>query len=348
MNIIQLLSEARQRDASDLHISTGLPPMLRIHGKLVKLDFDILTADQVYKCLIEVLTEQQVDDLAQNKDIDFALEYENVGRLRVNFYYDRLGLCGAFRLIPAEIISLYELGMPASVSSLAQLKMGLILVTGPTGSGKSTTLAAMIDMINSDRNEHIITIEDPIEFVHSHKKCIINQREIGPNAMSFKRALRASLREDPDIILVGEMRDLETISMAITAAETGHLVLATLHTNSCAETIDRMIDVFPGAQQKQIRTQLSICIQSVITQTLIPTITRDGRVVAVEVMIGNSAIRSLIRESKSHQINSVIQTCSKEGMQSMDQSLQALLNEKRISYEDAVLRAEYKEDMRRI
>jgi len=348
MNIAELLMMAKENSASDLHIGVGLPPILRIHGTMERTGSPPLGRDEAQDLLYEMLSDNQKSSLEEKLDLDFSLEVENVGRFRVNIYRDRRGLSAAFRLIPDEIKSIQELGLPDSLAHLARLRKGLILVTGPTGSGKSTTLAAMIDQINEERKEHIITIEDPIEFIHQHKNCMINQREIGFHAESFSRALRAALREDPDIILVGEMRDLETIGMAITAAETGHLVLATLHTNSCAETIDRVVDVFPSHQQKQIRTQLASCIQGVVTQTLIPTLDGLGRVAAAEVMIGTTAIRSLIREAKAHQVASVIQTSTKDGMQSMDQSLKRLLMDRKISYQEAIARAENAEEFKKL
>ncbi|MCH7504753.1 type IV pilus twitching motility protein PilT [PVC group bacterium] len=348
MNIAELLLMAKENNASDLHISVGLPPILRIHGIMERTGSSPMEKEETHDLLYDILSDAQKSTLEEKMDIDFSLEVENVGRFRVNIYRDRRGIAAAFRLIPEEIRSVQELGLPDALTHLARRRKGLILVTGPTGSGKSTTLATVIDQINEERKEHIITIEDPIEFIHQHKNCMVNQREIGFHAESFNRALRAALREDPDVILVGEMRDLETIGMAITAAETGHLVLATLHTNSCAETIDRIVDVFPSHQQKQIRTQLANSIQGVLTQTLIPTIDGRGRVVACEVMIGTTAIRSLIREAKPHQIASVIQTSTKEGMQSMDQCLKNLVMERKIALSEAISRADHVDEFRKL
>ncbi|MHB8732066.1 MAG: type IV pilus twitching motility protein PilT [bacterium] len=339
MDITELLILTRERDASDLHLSVGTPPSLRIHGKLVRLDYPPLTAASLHEMLYDVLTDEHKARFEDTHDLDLSLELQNVGRFRVNVFMQRLGEAAVFRLIPTVIKSLDQLGMPSVLRTLAMKDRGLVLVTGPTGSGKSTTLAAMIDLMNTERPDHIITIEDPIEFVHQHKSCVVNQREVGPHTNSFSAALRSALREDPDIILVGEMRDLETIAMALTAAETGHLVLATLHTNSAAQTINRVIDVFPPHQQEQIRVQLSEAMLGVLAQTLIPRVDGRGRVAAIELMIATPAIRNLIREGKTFQIPSMIETGSKEGMISLDQSLRDLLRRGLISPEDAFIRA---------
>ena len=339
MDITELLILTRDRDASDLHLTVGTPPSLRIHGKLVRLDYPPLTAVLLHEMLYDVLTDEHKARFEDTHDLDLSLELQNVGRFRVNVFMQRLGEAAVFRLIPTAIKSLDQLGMPSVLRTLAMKDRGLVLVTGPTGSGKSTTLAAMIDLMNTERPDHIITIEDPIEFVHQHKSCIVNQREVGPHTNSFSAALRSALREDPDIILVGEMRDLETIAMALTAAETGHLVLATLHTNSAAQTINRVIDVFPPHQQEQIRVQLSEAMLGVLAQTLIPRVDGRGRVAAIELMIATSAIRNLIREGKTFQIPSMIETGAKEGMISLDQCLRDLLRRGLISPEDAFIRA---------
>jgi twitching motility protein PilT len=339
MDITELLILTRERDASDLHLTVGTPPTLRIHGKLVRLDYPVLTAASLHDMLYDVLTDEHKARFEDTHDLDLSLELQNVGRFRVNVFVQRLGEAAVFRLIPTNIKSLDDLGMPPVLRTLAMKDRGLLLVTGPTGSGKSTTLAAMIDLMNTERTDHIITIEDPIEFVHQHKSCLVNQREVGPHTNSFSAALRSALREDPDIILVGEMRDLETIAMALTAAETGHLVLATLHTNSAAQTINRVIDVFPPHQQEQIRVQLSEALLGVLAQTLIPRVDARGRVAAIEMMVATPAIRNLVREGKTFQIPSMIETGAKEGMISLDQCLRDLLRRGLISPEDAFIRA---------
>ncbi|MDR5695474.1 MAG: type IV pilus twitching motility protein PilT [Armatimonadota bacterium] len=339
MDITELLLLVKERNASDLHLTVGAPPILRIDGKLTKLDHPPLTREQIHAMLYEVLTDDQKAKFEETHDLDFSLDLAQVARFRVNLFMTRLGEAAAFRLIPSRIKSLEELGLPPVLAELAMKDRGLILITGPTGSGKTTTLAAIIDYMNDHRYDHIITIEDPIEFVHQHRNCLINQREVGPHTRSFANALRAALREDPDVILVGEMRDLETISLALTAAETGHLVLATLHTNSAAQTINRIIDVFPPHQQEQVRVQLSETILGVCAQTLIPRADGFGRVVAVEMMVATPAIRNLIREAKTYQIPSIIQTSTKDGMQSLDQSLRNLLRAGLITLEEAIKRA---------
>jgi twitching motility protein PilT len=339
MDITELLVLTREREASDLHLTVGTPPSLRIHGKLVRLDYPPLTAGSLHEMLYDVLTDEHKARFEDTHDLDLSLELQNVGRFRVNVFVQRLGEAAVFRLIPTALKSLDQLGMPAILRTLAAKDRGLMLVTGPTGSGKSTTLSAMIDLMNTERTDHIITIEDPIEFVHQHKSCLVNQREVGPHTKSFSAALRSSLREDPDIILVGEMRDLETIQMALTAAETGHLVLATLHTNSAAQTVNRVIDVFPPHQQEQIRVQLSEALLGILAQTLIPRVDGRGRVAAIEMLVATSAIRNLIREGKTFQIPSMIETGMKEGMTSLDQCLRDLLRRGLISPEDAFKRA---------
>ncbi|MGQ9693927.1 MAG: type IV pilus twitching motility protein PilT [Thermodesulfobacteriota bacterium] len=338
MDFAQLLIMAIENNASDLHLTVGNPPMLRIHGSIKSADANLapLTAEDLHVSLYEILTEEQRKRLERDREIDFALELKNVGRFRANVFYTRRGEGAAFRYIPAKIKSLMELGLPEeTLKQICDRKKGLILVTGPTGSGKSTTLAAMIDYINSTRHDHIITIEDPIEFIHEHKMCIVNQREVGSNTHSFANALRGALREDPDVILVGEMRDLETISLALTAAETGHLVLGTLHTMNAPKTVDRVIDVFPPQQQQQIRVMFSEAIAAVISQVLLPRKDGRGRIAALEIMVANPAIKNLIREAKSHQIPSIIQTSQKLGMQSMDQVLKNLAMTGKVDFKEA-------------
>ncbi len=332
MDITDLLVLAKQAGASDLHLTVGIPPKMRLNGELVPVpDAPVLSRDDLHEMVYEVLTDEQKSRLEEHWDLDFSVELQNLGRFRVNAFRHRLGEGIVFRVIPSRIKSLEELGLPPVLGELALKDRGLILVTGPTGSGKSTTLAAMVDLINDRRTCHVITIEDPIEFVHEHRRSVINQREVGMNAKSFAQALRAALREDPDVILVGELRDLETISMALTAAETGHLVMATLHTSSAAKTIHRIIDVFPSAQQEQIRVQLAESLLAVVAQTLLPTTDGKGRVAAVEVLVATPAVRNMIRENKVHQLPSAIQTGSKDGMQSLDQALRNLLKAGKIS-----------------
>ncbi len=343
MDITELLILTKDRGASDLHLTVGAPPILRVNGKLTRLDYPVLTPTSIHEMLYDVLTDEHKARFEETHDLDLSLELTDVGRFRVNVFVQRLGDAAAFRLIPTEIKGLDALGMPVVLKTLAMKDRGFFLVTGPTGSGKSTTLAAMVDLINTERTDHIITIEDPIEFVHQHKSCIINQREVGPHTRSFAAALRSALREDPDVILVGEMRDLETIQMALTAAETGHLVLATLHTNSAAQTINRIIDVFPPHQQDQIRVQLSEALLGVLAQTLIIRADGRGRVAAVELLVANPAIRNLIREGKTFQIPSMIETGAKDGMLSLDQCLRDLLRRGLISPADAFYRATDKE-----
>ena len=339
MQIKELLIEAKDKEASDLHLNVGIPPVLRINGKLKRLDLPELTPEIAHEMIDSILSEKQKNNFKSLGELDLSYELINVSRFRVNVFKHRLGEGAAFRLIPEKIRTLSELGLPSIISEFTVQDRGLVLVTGPTGSGKSTTLAAMIDIINKNRTDNIITIEDPIEFIHYHQKCLISQREVGAHTPSFASALRNALREDPDVILVGEMRDLETISMALTAAETGHLVFSTLHTISASETIERIIDVFPPHQQNQVRMQLSGSLLGIVAQTLLPLLDEKGRIPAVEIMIANSAIRNLIREGKAYQIASTIQISKKDGMQSLDQSLKDLLMEGKISQEDALKKA---------
>jgi twitching motility protein PilT len=335
LDIAELLMLTVEKKGSDLHLNVGSPPCVRIHGEMERQDYPSLTRDDVHSMLYDIMTDQQKSRFEEHHDLDFSVELNGVGRFRVNVMMTRQGEGAVLRVIPTKIKSVEELGLPAACRRLTHYERGLVLVTGPTGSGKSTTLAAMIDLINESRKGHILTIEDPIEFVHPHKNCLVTQREIGPHTESFATALRAALREDPDVILVGEMRDYETISLAVTAAETGHLVFGTLHTSSAPQTIDRIIDVFPEAQQNQIRAQLAEAIQGVLSQALLRTADGAGRVCAVEVMVGVSAIRNLIREGKTFQIPSVLQTGQSEGMQTMDSALIELVKSGRVRRDDA-------------
>ncbi|MBC8527601.1 MAG: type IV pilus twitching motility protein PilT [Candidatus Cloacimonetes bacterium] len=321
MTIQELLKFAVDAEASDLHISAGSIPMVRVYGQMKKLNLPRYTEDEVEELIYSTMNDSQKAMFKEKLEIDFSTKLSDGIRFRVNAFHQINGLGVAFRVIPNEIKSFNELNLPEILSRLSMRQRGLVLVTGPTGSGKSTTLATMIDFINNHRQCHIITIEDPIEFVHYSNNSLINQRELGHDTWSFTAALRSALREDPDVILVGEMRDLETVSLALTAAETGHLVLATLHTSSATKSIDRIIDIFPKEQQAQIRSMLSESLQAVVAQTLLPMKDEDGRVPALEIMIANVAVRNLIREEKTYQIPSVIQAGTKEGMQSLDQSL---------------------------
>ena len=335
-----LLERVVELDASDLHITAGAPPIIRVRGSLVALDgYPLLTPEMTRDLLYRILSTEKQKHLEIDRQIDLSYGVGGLARFRMNVYLQRDSVAAAFRTIPATLKTLEELGLPTSLIDLAHKPRGLVLVTGPTGSGKSTTLAAMIDEINRTRNDHIITIEDPIEFLHRHKRCIVNQREVGTDATSFSAALRAALRQDPDVILLGEMRDLETISTAITAAETGHLVFATLHTQTAPSTIDRIIDVFPAAQQDQVRTQLAAAIQGIVTQTLIPTADGSGRVAALEILFPDDAIRNLIRQGKTEQIYSYMQTGTKRGMQTMEQALADLVLRTVITREEALTRS---------
>ncbi len=330
-----LLEEVIKKKASDLHIQVGLPPMLRIDGALIpSLNAPVLTEESIETLIFAILDEDQKQILLKDKDFDFSFAFGDLGRFRVNAFHERGNLAAALRLIPNEILTVEQLGLPDTVSKLADYPRGLVLVTGPTGSGKSTSLAAMIHKINMERSVHIITIEDPIEYTHRSRKSVIVQREVHYDTYSFSSALRSALREDPDVVLLGEMRDLETIAAAITIAETGHLVLATLHTNSAAQSIDRMIDVFPPHQQPQIRSQLANILQAIVSQRLIPAI-GGGRVAAAEILIATSAVRNIIREGKTHQLEAVIQTGAEFGMQSMDRTLVNLVHAGTITYDEA-------------
>jgi twitching motility protein PilT len=342
------LFDAIQMEASDLHITAGLPPMVRIHGKVQPLDYPPLTPNVTRELIYDILSNDQRQRLENEWELDFSYSVPRLARFRVNVYFQKGSLGAAFRAIPEVIKSISELGLPEAVEDMTEKPRGLVLVTGPTGSGKSTSLAAMIDKINETRHEHIMSVEDPIEFLHNHKKCIVNQREVNQDTKSFAQALKHVLRQDPDVILVGEMRDLETISLAVTAAETGHLVFGTLHTQDTPQTVDRIIDVFPPHQQHQIRAQLAIALQGIITQTLIPRIDGRGRVVACEVLVPTPGVRNLIREGKNHQIYSAIQTGGKYGMQTMDAALVQLVRRGRITEEEAEKRSSNPDELRRL
>lgn len=336
LNIEQILRTAKDVGASDVHLTVGIPPKMRVNGKLITMDYPKLLPVDTLDVLISVMTEVQRERFEDRGEYDMSFSIPNCGRFRVNAYKQRGSVAMAFRLVGTRVPSPEELGVPESVIDLYQRKRGLVLVTGPTGSGKSTTLAAIIDKINNNREAHVITLEDPIEYLHQHKMSMVNQREIGLDSDNYANALRAALREDPDVILVGEMRDLETISVAITAAETGHLVLSTLHTLGAASTVDRIIDVFPPHQQQQIRIQLSNVLEAVISQQLIPKADGSGRVAAFEVMHSNHAVRNLVREGKSHQLTSVMQTNRKIGMITMDEAIAQLYYEGKIDREMAI------------
>jgi len=337
MEMHKLLKLAVDRGASDLHLSSGSSIMLRVHGVMAKLEDRTAEKTVVQNLLEQVLTPHQSTELEKYRELDFALNLPEIGRFRVNVYHQRQGMGGAFRVIPEKIPTMADLGLPNVMRELIDLENGVILVTGPTGSGKSTTLAAMIDYINTEKDGHIITVEDPIEFIHYSKKCLVNQREVGTDTPSFASALRSALREDPDYILVGEMRDLETIALALTAAETGHLVFGTLHTSSAPKTVTRVIDAFPMAQQDQIRIMFSDSIQGIIAQKLYPKKDQRGRVAAFEILVATQAMRNLIREQKIYQLESVIQTGRQCGMQSLEQSRRKLVS-------DGVLSPEFLED----
>jgi twitching motility protein PilT len=325
----------REQGASDLHLSTGSPPIFRLHGEMTRLNGKALSHEELKAILFEILTEKQRLDFDTRHDLDFAYEIPGFARFRGNLFLQHKGIAAVFRIIPANIMTADDLNLPEGVRKMTMLKKGLVLVTGPTGSGKSTTLAAMIDLINSTRKEHILTLEDPLEFIHESKQSLLNQRQVGEHSDSFAAALRAALREDPDVILLGEMRDLETISLAMTAAETGHLVFGTLHTSSASKTIDRVIDVFPSDGQEQVRTMLSESLKGVVCQQLLKSADGKGRLAAMEIMVGTPAIANLIREGKTFQIPSIIQTAKKDGMQLMDQNILDLMMMKRVTPEEA-------------
>jgi twitching motility protein PilT len=341
--IDQFLKALAENGGSDLHLTTGAPPLMRLHGAMKPFPFRELQARDMEALLFEIMTQEQRQALEEDLDYDFAYEIPDVSRFRVNVFWQRKGMGAVFRTIPTEILTADQLNLPKAVRNFANLSKGLILVTGPTGSGKSTTLAALVDLINETRSDHILTIEDPIEFTHPNKKCLVNQREVGTNTRSFASALRAALREDPDVILVGEMRDRETIELGITAAETGHLVFGTLHTSSAPKTVDRIIDVFPADQQGQIRAMLAESLKGVVSQVLLKKKGGKGRIAAQEIMVGTSALANLIRENKVHQIPSLIQTGRKDGMQLLDQHIMDHLMEGLIDAREAHSKAHNKQ-----
>ena len=339
-SVDELLQVMVDRDASDLHMTAGSQPVIRVNGRLERLlDYDKLSPEGIRSLVYRIISTEQQKNLETQRSLDFAHSIPGLARFRVNAFFQRESIAAAFRMIPARIRSLEELNMPTSLYELADNPRGLVLVTGPTGSGKSTTLASLLDHVNKTRHEHILTIEDPIEFLHWHQSCIVNQRELGPDATTFANALRAALREDPDVILVGEMRDLETISTALTAAETGHLVFGTLHTQSAPSTIDRIIDVFPPAQQEQVRIMIANSLQAVVTQTLLPTADGQGRVAALEILFPDDAVRNLIRQAKIEQVYSVMQTNTARGMQTMEQALADLTLRRVVNLDDALTRS---------
>jgi len=338
MDISELLAFSQKNKASDLHISAGLPPMIRVDGDMKRINLPTLDSETVLKMILDIMNDNQRKSYEEKLEVDFSFEIPNVARFRVNAFNQDRGPAAVFRTIPSIVLSLDDLDAPQIFREICMKPRGLVLVTGPTGSGKSTTLAAMVDYINEKERSHILTVEDPIEFVHQSKKCLINQRELHENTHSFENALKSALREDPDVILVGELRDLETIRLAMTAAETGHLVLATLHTSSAPKTIDRVVDVFPAEEKSMVRSMLSESIQAVIAQTLIKKV-GGGRVAAHEIMVGTSAIRNLIREDKIAQMYSMIQTGQADGMQTLDQCLENLVRDRLITPSDARYRA---------
>ena len=335
MDVSDLLAFSVKNKASDLHLSAGLPPMIRVHGDVRRINMPQMEHSQVHDMVYDIMNDGQRKFYEENLECDFSFEIPNLARFRVNAFNQNRGAAAVFRTIPSKVLTLEQLGAPASFKDIAQNPRGIVLVTGPTGSGKSTTLAAMVDFINDNEHGHILTVEDPIEFVHQSKKCLINQREVGPHTLSFANALRSALREDPDVILVGEMRDLETIRLALTAAETGHLVFGTLHTSSAAKTIDRIVDVFPAAEKDMVRSMLSESLRAVISQTLLKTKDGNSRVAAHEIMIGTPAIRNLIRENKIAQMYSAIQTGQSVGMQTLDQNLQELVRRNIVAADEA-------------
>jgi twitching motility protein PilT len=342
----ELLKKTVELDGSDLHITTNTPPQVRVHGKLQRLPLPDLSASDTKQLIYSVLTDAQKKRFEETMELDFSFGIRGIARFRCNVFNQRGAVAGVYRLIPERIRGFQELGLPPVISKLAEKPRGLVLVTGPTGSGKSTTLAAMLDKINGERNDHILTIEDPIEYIHQHKNCLVNQREVHSDTQSFGPALRAALREDPDIVLVGEMRDLETVEAALRIAETGHLTFATLHTNSASQTINRIIDIFPAHQQGQIRTQLSLVLEGIVCQSLLPRAGAPGRVVALEILVPTAAIRNLIREDKVHQIYSAMQTGQERvGMQTLNQALATLYFNRLISHDTAMNASSHKEEL---
>jgi twitching motility protein PilT len=348
-NLHQLLKAMIEKGASDLHVTTGTPPQLRIDGALNPLRIPALTPQDTKQLCYSILTDSQKHRFEETNELDLSFGVKGLARFRANVFVQRGAVAGAFRTIPYQILTFEELGLPAVVAELAKRPRGLLLVTGPTGSGKSTTLASIINKINSERRDHIVTIEDPIEYLHPHKSCVVNQREVGADTATFKDALRYILRQDPDVVLIGEMRDLETIEAALTVAETGHVCLATLHTNSAVQTVNRVIDVFPSHQQSQIRAQLSFVLEGVMCQALLPRAGRGGRVMALEIMVPNPAIRNLIREDKIHQMYSQMQIGQdKFGMQTMNQALASLVNRRMITIDDAMARSSDQDELRKL
>jgi len=346
-NLHQLLKAMIEKGASDLHVTTSSPPQLRIDGKLHPLKMPPMTAAETKQLCYSILTDAQKHRFEENSELDLSFGVRGLSRFRANVFMQRGAVAGAFRAIPFKIQTFEDLGLPKVINELTRKPRGLVLVTGPTGSGKSTTLASIIDKINQERSEHIVTIEDPIEYLHPHKGCLVNQREVGADTVSFTKALKYILRQDPDVVLIGEMRDLETIEAALTLAETGHLCFATLHTNSCVQTINRIVDVFPPYQQAQIRAQLSFTVEGIVCQSLLPRANGPGRAMALEVMIPNPAIRNLIREDKIHQIYSQMQVGQEKfGMQTFNQSLAALYQRRMITLEEAMLRASNPDEFR--
>jgi twitching motility protein PilT len=349
LNLHQLLKILVEANGSDLHITTNSPPQIRIDGRITPLDFPPLNQVDTKQLCYSVLTDAQKHKFEEENELDLSFGVKGLSRFRGNVFIQRGAVAGVFRVIPYKILTFEELNLPPIVSELAAKPRGLVLVTGPTGSGKSTTLASIIDYINLNRHEHIVTIEDPIEYLHPHKGCLVNQREVGADTKSFKNALKYILRQDPDVVLVGELRDLETIEAALTLSETGHLCLATLHTNSCAQTINRIVDVFPPYQQTQIRAQLSFVLEGIMSQTLIPRMSAKGRIMALEIMVPNPAIRNLIREDKVHQIYSQMQVGQdKFGMQTMNQSLCSLFQKRLISLEEALGRTSDPDELKQM
>ena len=343
MDVSDLLAFSVKNKASDLHLSAGLPPMIRVHGDVRKINMPSMDHSQVHDMVYDIMNDGQRKFYEENLECDFSFEIPNLARFRVNAFNQNRGAAAVFRTIPSKVLTLEQLAAPPIFKDIAQYPRGIVLVTGPTGSGKSTTLAAMVDFINENEYAHILTVEDPIEFVHQSKRCLINQREVGPHTLSFANALRSALREDPDVILVGEMRDLETIRLALTAAETGHLVFGTLHTSSAAKTVDRIVDVFPAAEKDMVRSMLSESLRAVISQTLLKTKDGNGRVAAHEIMIGTPAIRNLIRENKVAQMYSAIQTGQALGMQTLDQNLMELVRRNLVAGDEAKAKATNKD-----
>ena len=348
IHVDDLLRLVVEKKGSDLHLAAGVPPVLRVDGQLLATNYEVLSDFEAQRMVYAILNDEEIRAFETDYELDCSYQLKGISRFRVNVYRDRGAVAAAFRVIPSKIPTVRELGLPMVLEDLSRRPRGLVLVTGPTGSGKSTTLAAMIGQVNNERSVHIITIEDPIEYLHTHRRSLINQRELGADTRGFPEALKHALRQDPDVILVGEMRDLETMALAITAAETGHLVFSTVHTNSAAQTVDRIVDVFPPGQQEQIRIQLSNNIEAVLSQQLMARAGTPGRIAAMEIMIASPAIRNLIREAKAHQITSLIQTSAHLGMQTMDQCLRDLYQRGLITYEDAMSRAMNQEELKKM